>query len=77
MEAPLAKLALKSTLEPISKELKPEIKTGQQYIRSSELEPVIQRKIVGEQPKPVKTRHIDSLDTILLNTYPRKQPSKR
>ncbi|MBG5893591.1 hypothetical protein AB6F89_00895 [Providencia hangzhouensis] len=80
MEAPLAKLALKSTLEPISKELKPEIKTGQQYIRSSvkaELEPVIQRKIVGEQPKPVKTRHIDSLDTILLNTYPRKNnPAK-
>ncbi|WP_272685806.1 SpaN/EivJ family type III secretion system needle length determinant [Providencia sp. PROV115] len=75
MEAPLVKLALKSTLEPISKELKPEIKTGQQYIRSSvkaELEPVIQRKIVGQQPKPVKTRHIDSLDTILLNTYPRK-----
>ncbi|MEY1195411.1 hypothetical protein AB7101_10455 [Providencia rettgeri] len=44
MESPLANLALRSTLEPTSKELKPEVKTGKQYIRSSvkvELEPAI------------------------------------
>ncbi|MEY0161039.1 hypothetical protein AB7W12_07710 [Providencia rettgeri] len=80
MESPLANLALRSTLEPTSKELKPEVKTGKQYIRSSvkvELEPAIQRKIVGEQSKPVNIRQIDSLDTILLNTYPRKNnPAK-
>ncbi|WOB91162.1 hypothetical protein P3L44_00860 [Providencia sp. PROV175] len=75
MGSPLANLALRSTLEPTSKELKPEVKTGKQYIRSlvkAELEPAIQRKIVGEQSKPVNIRQIDSLDTILLNTYPRK-----
>lgn len=50
MESSLAKLTLKSTLEPISKELKPQIRTRQQHIEHS----------VRAVIEPVTHQHIDA-----------------